>query len=79
MKRVTLKIDDKFYSFAEWAAREWGYFGAEDYLRAALFRAVLEDMENPLVLPGGEPEKLLVEDDGGGMRLVDDIDDDIPF
>jgi hypothetical protein len=25
------------------------------------------------------PNKLIVEDDGGGLRLVDDIDDDIPF
>jgi hypothetical protein len=31
------------------------------------------------VLPDGEPEKLLVEGEGGGMRLADDIDDGIPF
>lgn len=78
-KTVTLNISDEFYRFAEWAANEWGYFGLADYLAATLNRAILEDTENPLVLPDGEPEKLLVEDDGGGMRLADDIDDDIPF
>lgn len=78
-KSVTLQISDEFYRFAEWAADQWGYFGPKDYLGAALKRAVLEDMENPLILPDGEPEKLLIEDDGGGMCLADDLDDDISF
>lgn len=79
MKTVTLSISDEFYRFAEWAADRWCYCGATDYLAAALKRAVLEDMESPLVLPDGEPEKLLVEDEGGGMWLAEDIEDDIPF
>jgi hypothetical protein len=78
-KTVTLQISDEFYRFAEWAANEWGYFGLADYLAATLKRAILEDMETPLAPPDREPEKLLVEDDGGGKCLADDLDDDIPF
>lgn len=78
-RTVTLQISDEFYRFAQWAANEWGYFGFADYLAATLKRGIREDMENPLALPDGEPEKLLVEDDGGGMCLADDLDDDIPF
>ena len=76
--KVILQINPEFFAFAEAMAKNGGYFGPADYLNALLNMALITEMDSAPVLTRCEDETLLVEDDGGGMRLAD-IDDDIPF
>jgi hypothetical protein len=78
-QRVILQVSDEFFAFAEAMAQAGGYFGPADYLNAILNTAILAEIDNAAALPRRDDEKLIVEDDGGGLRLVDDIDYDIPF
>lgn len=78
MKPLTLNITDLLFERAYVLGRERGFASLDEYLYSLVEDAVLNDWyERSLALE--EPEKLLVEDDGGGMRLADDLDDDIPF
>jgi hypothetical protein len=79
MKKVILQVSDEFFAFAEAMAKHGGYFGPADYLNAILNMAIITEMDDAPVLTRRDDENQIVEDDGGGLRLADDIDDDIPF
>ena len=78
-QRVTLQVSDEDFAFAEARAKDQGYFGPADYLNGLLKRAILEDMDTAPVLSRCEDERIVGEDPGGGLCLLDDIKDDIPF
>lgn len=78
-QHVILEVSDEEFAFAEAMAEDQGYFGPADYLNGLLKRALLEDMEIAPVLSRCEDERIIGEDPGGGLHLLDDIDDDIPF
>lgn len=69
--KMTLEISEHLHGFAKWAAEQQGYESAEDYLNAALNAAVLA-AKREMELARRE-ERLLVEDDGGGVWLADDV------
>jgi hypothetical protein len=77
--KIVLHISPEFFAFAEAMAKDQGYFGPADYLNAILNMAIITEMDSAPVLTRRDDEDQIVEDDGGGLRLVDDMDDDIPF
>ncbi|WOS62035.1 hypothetical protein [Sinorhizobium fredii] len=75
MKPLTLHITDLLFERAYILGKEKGFKSLGSYLYSVIEDAVLKDWyDREFALE--EPEKLLEEDEGGGMRL---IDDDIPF
>jgi hypothetical protein len=78
MKTLSLTITDLLFERAYLLGRERGYASLDEYLRSLVEDGVLDDWYD-WVHAQEEPEKLLIEDDGGGMCLADDLDDDIPF
>jgi hypothetical protein len=77
--KIVLDINPEFFAFAEAMAKHEGYFGPADYLNAILNMAIITEMDEAPPLSPRDEEPLIVEDAGGGLRIVDDIDDDIPF
>lgn len=78
MKNLNLNITDLLFERAYMLGQERGFASLDAYLRSIIEDAVLNDWYD-WVHAQEELEMILVEDDGGGMRLADDIDDDIPF
>lgn len=78
-QRVSLLVDDEHFAFAEAMAQMFEFYGPADYLNAVLNTALLEAVESAGPQPRPEDEKLIGEDTGGGLRRVDDDEDDFPF
>jgi hypothetical protein len=78
MKSITLHLSDLLFERAFLLGKERGHDSLDAYLFHAVKNAVLDDWYDRMSALE-ELERLLVEDDGGGMWLADDLDDDIPF
>jgi hypothetical protein len=78
MKTLKLNLTDLLFERAYLLGKERGFASLDEYLFSAVEDAILSDWYDRS-LAQEEPEKLLVEDDGGGIWLADELDDDIPF
>jgi len=78
MKTITLHLTDLLFERAYIIGKERGFASLDEYLFSAVEDAILNDWYD-WVQAEEVSEKILVEDDGGGMRIADDLDDDIPF
>ncbi|MHC2633950.1 hypothetical protein ACVME5_006633 [Bradyrhizobium liaoningense] len=78
MKPLKVNLTDLLFDRAYILGKERGFASLDEYLHSAVEDTIMNDWYDRS-LAQEEPEKLLIEDDGGGMRLADDLDDDIPF